>query len=170
MLVCFLTNAPSALIQSSLLSSIFQAGLAALNVHQMDAINAVLTFHRTLLEIGAPNSQVTPKMSPRGSSDDLTHYEPVLSASELALAAQQNAAVVTALFREFGLQFTNQLFDGLINHFPRDVVPDVAALQKILVQILPAECGKWMITVVENFPVQTMTAAERQTFLTDYTK
>ncbi|GAB5592901.1 Nuclear import receptor [Umbelopsis nana] len=170
MLVCFLTNAPSALVQSPLLSSIFQAGLAALNVQQMDAINAILTFHRTLLDIGAPNSQITPKVSPRGSSDDLAHYEPVLSASELAVAAQRNATVVTALFREFGLQFTNQLFDGLINHFPRDVVPDVAAIQKILVQLLPAECGEWMITVVENFPVQTMTAAERQNFLTDYTK
>ncbi|CAO3658469.1 unnamed protein product [Umbelopsis ramanniana] len=170
MLVSFLNSAPSALIQSPLLPTIFQAGLAALAVQQMDAINAVLTFHRTLLNIGVPDAQTTPKMSPRASSDDIARYMPTLSASEIAMASQRNAAMVHTLFQEFGLQFTNQLFDGLINHFPRDVVQDVAAIQKLLVQMLPAESSKWMISVVENFPAQTMTAAERQTFLTDYTK
>ncbi|KAJ2957823.1 hypothetical protein NQZ79_g6514 [Umbelopsis isabellina] len=170
MLVCFLSNAPTALVQSSLLSSIFQAGLAALNVHQMEAITAVLSFHRTLVDIGTAGSQTPLNATPRGSSENLSQYESALSASDQAIAAKQNAAVVSALFHEFGLQLTNQLFDGLINHFPRDVVLDVAAIQKGIVQMLPAESSEWMITVVENFPSQTLTNAERQIFLTDYTK
>jgi hypothetical protein len=169
MLVCFLSNAPTALIQSSLLSSIFQAGLAALNVHQMEAITAVLSFHRTLVDIGTNGTQTPSNASPRASSENISQYGSALSASDQAIAAKQNAVVVSTLFHEFGLQLTNQLFDGLINHFPRDVVLDVAAIQKGVVQMLPAESSKWMITVVENFPAQTLTNAERQTFLTDYT-
>lgn len=111
-----------------------------------------------------PNTPLpSPGLGPSGHSSVMPISPP------RSAAATANATTVQTLFRQYGLNFVQLLFSGLIYHFPRDVVTDVAAILKLLAEMLPQESAQWMVQVVEQFPEQHMTAAERATFLTDYT-
>ncbi|RUS17966.1 hypothetical protein BC937DRAFT_89307 [Endogone sp. FLAS-F59071] len=172
LIVAFLDAAPTLLIQSPLLSSVFHAGLAGLNLEQQDTLTAVLSFYRNLISVGYPLNMPssvprTPLPSPGLGSSSHSSVMPI--SPPRSAAATANATTVQSLFRQYGLNFVQLLFNGLIYHFPRDVVADVAAILKMLAEMLPQDSAQWMVQVVEQFPEQHMTAAERASFLTEYT-
>ncbi|KAI9480494.1 MAG: armadillo-type protein [Benjaminiella poitrasii] len=76
---------------------------------------------------------------------------------------------VNGLFKEFGQQLTIVLFDGLIDVYHQDVIPDVAALFKSLAELLPAEATSWMMQVVNQVPDDYMTVEIKTDFMNNWT-
>lgn len=151
MVTALLETAPTNLVQNPLLTSVFQAGFVGLALEEINSLTAVIMFYRRLLGIAL-------------SVDELMAAD----AARSAAAIGQNGARIIELFREFGATFVNLLFEGLIYHYNWEVIPDIASIMKSLAQILPAETGQWVITVINSIPDQNMTATERNEFLQNY--
>ncbi|RUS29267.1 armadillo-type protein [Jimgerdemannia flammicorona] len=172
LIVAFLDAAPTLFIQSPLLGHVFQAGIEGLSLEQQDSLTAVLTFYRNIIGISCPPTSSSPvPHTPLSSSNASFAKGPSATPSLPArpVLSTANVTAVQTLFRQHGLRFVGLLFNGLIYHFPRDLVADVAAILKLLAEMLPPESAQWMVAVVEGFPEQHMTAAERTSFLADYT-
>lgn len=145
---------PTNLTQSPLLASIFQGGLVGLSLDEKNALGSVVAFYRQLLDIAASVNGYNASNS---------------SVTELA-AAEQNANIVTQLFRECGSAFFNILFQGLISHYNWDIIPDVASILKTLSQILPKESSEWIVAVITNIPEETISANMKNDFLQSYVR
>jgi transportin-3 len=79
------------------------------------------------------------------------------------------APVIPAMFQHYGVQLTINLFNGLIDHFHQDSIPDVAALLKSMAENFPEESSKWMMAAVEQVPIQNMPVELKMEFMTSWT-
>lgn len=145
---------PTNLIQSPLLASIFQGGLVGLSLDEKNALGSVVAFYRQLLDIAVP----------------VNHHRASDSSVAESAAADQNANIVTQLFRECGSTFFNILFQGLISHYNWDIIPEVASILKTLSQILPKESSEWIVFMVTNIPEETISANMKNDFLQSYVR
>ncbi|KAI7870531.1 armadillo-type protein [Spinellus fusiger] len=145
--------APTMVVQSTLISPVFQAGLTGLSLEEVRALTAIFSFYRHLLSIGLSVHELTTPNSQRTLAN-----------------VGQNAEQVVALFREFGGDFIRLLFDGLIHFYSWELIADVAATLKSLAQLLPVESSQWMVTIVNGFPEQAMSPSERTEFLQTWTR
>ncbi|KAI9316196.1 armadillo-type protein [Dichotomocladium elegans] len=143
--------APTHLVQSPLLPSIFQAALAGLSMEEFNALNAILGFYRSLLDIAISVDELVPGDVPATSA-----------------TIGQNSARVASIFMEMGNSFMTVLFNGLISHYNWEIIPDVASILKCLAQILPTETSEWIVVLVNNIPDLSMPAAEKSEFLQSY--
>jgi transportin-3 len=73
------------------------------------------------------------------------------------------------MFQHYGVRLTTNLFNGLIDHFHQDSIPDVAALLKSMAENFPEESSKWMMTAVEQVPVQNMPVELKMEFMNSWT-
>lgn len=92
----------------------------------------------------------------------LTFYRRLLELSD------KSPSVVT-LFKEFGTNLTAVLFDGLVDFYHQDSIPDVAALFKSLTEMLPNESAQWMMNVVNAVPEEYMSVETKTEFMTNWT-
>ncbi|CAO3589815.1 unnamed protein product [Absidia cylindrospora] len=149
MVIAFLECTPTPLVQSDLLSSIFQAGLAGLSLEQPGALSAVIQFYRRLLGIALSVDELV-------SPGNATHRS----------MFGQNGVRIASLVRQFGAGYVKLLFDGMIYHYPWDMISDVASIMKSLAQLLPEESAQWLIAMVNGF--SNVTSSERTEFLESY--
>ncbi|KAI8086442.1 armadillo-type protein [Halteromyces radiatus] len=149
MVVAFLESSPTPLVQSDLLSSIFQAGLAGLSLEQTTALSAVIQFYRRLLGIAL-------------SVDELVVPGNVTHRSMFG----QNGVRIATLVRQFGAGYVKLLFNGMIYHYPWEMISDVAAIMKSLAQLLPDESAEWLTSLVNEF--QDISISEKGEFLESY--
>ncbi|KAI7906612.1 armadillo-type protein [Cokeromyces recurvatus] len=77
--------------------------------------------------------------------------------------------IISRLFKEFGQQLVIIMFDGLIDFYHQDVIPDVAALFKSLAELLPNESTTWIMQVVNQVPDDYMTVEIKSDFMTNWT-
>ncbi|KAI9273878.1 armadillo-type protein [Helicostylum pulchrum] len=82
---------------------------------------------------------------------------------------EQKQTTVLALFTEYGNQLTAVLFNGLVDFYHQDSIPDVAALLKSLAEILPNEATQWMMDVVNSVPQEYMSLEIKNEFMTNWT-
>ncbi|ORX60507.1 ARM repeat-containing protein [Hesseltinella vesiculosa] len=146
MVTNLLESSPTSLIQSDLLSSVFQAGLAGLSMEHPDALTALVQFYRRLLGVA-------------------------LSVDELVTAGPtpvfgQNGTCIVALLHQFGPNFVNLLLEGMLHNYPWDVIPDVATIVKCLTQILPDYGTQWLLESLNSYP--DVTPGARNEFLEAY--
>lgn len=83
---------------------------------------------------------------------------------------ENKSASVIALFKEYGANLTAVLFDGLVDLYHEDSIPDVAALFKTLAEILPNELTQWIIQVVNRVPEEFMSADIKNEFMQNWTR
>ncbi|KAI8336541.1 armadillo-type protein [Chlamydoabsidia padenii] len=149
MVIAFLESAPTPLVQNDLLSSIFQAGLAGLSLEQTSALSAVIQFYRRLLGIALSVDEMV-------GPGNVTHRS----------MFGQNGVRIAALMREFGPGYVKLLFDGMIYHYPLDMISDVASIMRSLAQLLPDDSPQWIVPLVNGF--QDISLSERTEFLENY--
>lgn len=77
---------------------------------------------------------------------------------------------VIALFKEFGGNLTAVLFDGLVDFYHQDSIPDVAALFKSVAEVLPIDSAQWMINVVNRVPEEYMSMEIKAEFMNNWTR
>lgn len=82
---------------------------------------------------------------------------------------EQKQPAVLVLFTEYGNQLTAVLFNGLVDFYHQDSIPDVAALLKSLAEILPNEATQWMMDVVNSVPQEYMSLEIKNEFMTNWT-
>lgn len=149
MVVAFLQSSSTPLIQSDLLPTVFQAGLAGLNMEHPGVLNSLIEFYRRLLGISISVDELVPGLDNRS-------------------AFGQNAARIVSLLRQFGSNFVKLLFEGMIFHYPWEMISDVASILKSLSQLLPEESTQWLMAVVNG--LQDASLKDRNEFLESYIK
>ncbi|CAO3618834.1 unnamed protein product [Cunninghamella echinulata] len=147
MMITFLQSSPTPLVQSDLLSTVFQAGLAGLNMEHPGVISSLIQFYRRLLGIAISVDELVPGLSNRS-------------------AFGQNGVRIVALMREFGPNFVKLLFEGMILHYHWDMISDIASIMKSLSQLLPEESSQWLINIVNG--LQDIAVKDRNEFLETY--
>ncbi|KAI8073059.1 armadillo-type protein [Gongronella butleri] len=127
----FIDAAPSQVIQSELLPTMFEAGLVGLAMEDPSALSAIIGFYTRLLGIAL-------------SVDGLVVATP-------SPVYGQNGARIAALFTQFGQNFVSRQLDGMMFTFPSDLVQDGANALKRLAQLKPEESGQWVLATIETY-------------------
>lgn len=83
---------------------------------------------------------------------------------------ENKSANVIALFKEYGANLTAALFGGLVDFYHEDSVPEVAALFKSLVEILPNESTQWVMQAVNDVPEDFVSLEAKNEFLSNWTR
>ncbi|OAD72189.1 hypothetical protein PHYBLDRAFT_155725 [Phycomyces blakesleeanus NRRL 1555(-)] len=160
LVAAFLDRAPIPLVQSHLLPSVFQAGLAGLGMRESNTIAAVLIFYRRLLGITLSVDELDSNQVSGVQQQPPPLPPPLPLLLPLTPAPAQQS----------GNSFFELLFCGLLNYYQWEIVPDVASLLRSLSQLLPIESMQWTIRVVTGVSEQSLTVAEKRDFLGNYTK
>ncbi|KAI8979289.1 armadillo-type protein [Mycotypha africana] len=113
----------------------------------------------TIFQAGIAVLSIT---EPHALGATLTFHRKLLQVSD-------RLPVITALFQQYGASFTAVLFDGLVDFYYQDSIPDVAALFKSLAELLPKESAEWMMNVVNNIPEEYLSVESKSDFLANYT-
>ncbi|KAI9013361.1 armadillo-type protein [Phycomyces nitens] len=153
LVAALLDRAPTPLVQSHLLPSVFQAGLAGLALQESNTITAVLIFYRRLLGITLSVDELSPNQ-----------------ASRVPFIIGLNGPRILCLFKASGNSFFELLFCGLLNYYQWDIVPDVASLLRSISQLLPFESMEWTIRAVTELSEQSLSITEKRDFLGNYAK
>jgi transportin-3 len=114
----------------------------------------------TIFQAGIAGLSIT---EPHALGAILSFYRKLLDLSD------KSAAIVT-LFKEFGGNLTAVLFNGLVDFYNQDSIPDVAALFKSLTEILPNESSQWMMTVINAVPEEYMSMETKTDFMANWTR
>ncbi|KAI8889030.1 ARM repeat-containing protein [Backusella circina FSU 941] len=77
--------------------------------------------------------------------------------------------IIHQMFFSYGERLTASLFNGLIDHFHQDSIPDVAALLKSMAESFPEESTKWMMLAVKQVPNDNMSFDLKTEFMTNWT-
>ncbi|OZJ03568.1 hypothetical protein BZG36_03091 [Bifiguratus adelaidae] len=153
---------PAPIVQSNITSSIVQAGLAGISIEQANALESVLLFFRRILSVPftKPFSRARTPVSTPSTPGEISNSGELRETPDAVLKP-----AVQSVFRVYGYDFCRLIFEGLIDHFPHEGVTDGAYLLRLLAELLPAETGQWVITVIAEFPKADLTTKERETFL-----
>jgi transportin-3 len=114
----------------------------------------------TIFQAGVAGLSIT---EPHALGAVLVFYRRLLDMSD-------KSPSVMALFKEFGDNLTAVLFDGLVDFYHQDSIPDVAALFKSVAEVLPSDSAQWMINVVNRVPEEYMSTEIKSEFMNNWTR
>lgn len=141
---------PKKCISSNLAIPIFNAGLSALTLQQVDPLIATLHYYRDLFSFAFEKPTISGFTSPEG--------EPYSNPLEVQEA-------VKALVASQGQLLAQRVLTGMMFTFPGDCFPDASGVLMTMFQLLPQETGAWLENTLQMLPVGSMKAGEAERLL-----
>ncbi|KAJ5888985.1 hypothetical protein N7495_009026 [Penicillium taxi] len=141
---------PMKCLSSSLAIPIFEAGLIALTLEQVDPVIATLHYYRDLFSFAFDK----PLASDFSSVDGTPYVNP-----------PEVREAVKALILSQGQVLAQRAFTGMMFTFPGDCFPDASGVIMNMFELIPQQTGAWIQTTLQMLPAGSMKAGEAERLL-----